>query len=185
MQIDIIEETGDQAPTATFPPPGDFPDLRENPQAIAQIPSVREHPPLRTFLATLNGPDAIFNTSSVTTQADSPAAVAGAAVYEFASQVGLVFAIPALNWERRHYEDLCYGLKELLERDGSDALRVALKISPCNFAAERRSGFCLGVRLVAQGNSAQQAELRWGLGLARIQQALLFSSRALKQQVGE
>lgn len=185
MQIDITDEAGDQAAAATFPPQGGFPDLRENLQAIAQIPSAREHPPLRTFLATLNGPDAIFTTFSVATKADSPAAVAGGGAYEFASQVGIVFAIPALNWERRHYADLCSGLKELLERDGSDAIRVALKISPCNFTAERQSGFCLEVRLVAQGNSAQQAELRWGLGLARIQQALLFSSRALKQQVGE
>jgi hypothetical protein len=185
VQIDIIDDAGDQAPAATFPPQGDFPDLRENPPAIAQISSAREHPPLRTFLTALNGPDAIFTTSSVAIKADSPAAVAGGAAYEFASQVGIVFAIPSLNWERQHYADLCSGLKELLERDGSDALRVALKISSCNFTAEKRSGFWLGVRLVAQGNSAQQAELRWGLGLARIQQALLFSSRALKQQVGE
>jgi hypothetical protein len=37
----------------------------------------------------------------------------------------------------------------------------------------------------AEGSSAQQAELRWGLGPVRIQQALLFRSRALKQLIAE
>ena len=75
------------------------------------------------------------------------------------------------------------GLKELLERDTADTVRAVLRISPCDFTAENRRGFCLSIRLVAEGSSAQQAELRWGLGLARIQQALLFRSRALKQQI--
>ena len=81
--------------------------------------------------------------------------------------------------------DLSSGLKELLERDTANAARAVLRISPCDFTAENRRGFCLGIRLVAEGSSAQQAELRWGLGLARIQQALLFRSRALKQQIVE
>ncbi|HWX38480.1 MAG TPA: hypothetical protein VNY09_04510 [Candidatus Sulfotelmatobacter sp.] len=186
MQIDIIEETGDHVSASKFPPDGDYSDLRENPQDIARMPLAREYLPLRNFLAALNGPDTIFATSDVATKSDSPAAVSGgAAAYEFASQVGIVFTTPTLNWERRHYAELCAALKELLERDASDAMRGALKISPCEFTAEKRSGFCLEVLLIAEGTSAQQAELRWGLGLARAQQALLFSSRVLKQQVGE
>jgi hypothetical protein len=39
------------------------------------------------------------------------------------------------------------------------------------------------VRLLAKGDSAEQAALRWGLGLAHLQQALLFTSRHLRQHL--
>ena len=96
-----------------------------------------------------------------------------------------MFSESTLNGERRRYVDLSSGLKELLERDTADAIRAVLRISSCDFTAESQRGYCLDICLVAVGNSAQQAELRWGLGLARIQQALLFRSRALKQQITE
>ena len=185
MHIDIIEETGGESPAAVFPPEDDSPDLRENPQQIGQMPVARRHAPLRNFLISVNGPESILATGNIAIKSDLPSAVSSAAAQEFASQIEIVFAVPSLNWERQHYVDLCSGLKELLERDTSDSFRVVLRISRCDFRAEMRSGFCLAVRLVAEGNSEQQAELRWGLGLARLQQALLFSSRVLKQQVGE
>jgi hypothetical protein len=96
-----------------------------------------------------------------------------------------VFAASGFNWERENYVALCVGLKELLERDTAISTRAVLRISPCDFTAENRRGYCLSIRLVAEGNSAQQAELRWGLGLARVQQALMFRSRALKQLIAK
>jgi hypothetical protein len=41
----------------------------------------------------------------------------------------------------------------------------------------------LCIRLIAFGDSSEQAGLRWALGLAHLQQALLFTSRLLRQQV--
>jgi len=38
------------------------------------------------------------------------------------------------------------------------------------------------MELEAAGDSSEQATLRWGLGLAHLQQALLFTSRYLRQQ---
>jgi len=64
--------------------------------------------------------------------------------------------------------------EDLLERDSGDAIRAVLRIGTCDFPAQNRRGFCLSIRLVAQGVSAEQAEMRCGLGLARLQQALLF-----------
>ena len=95
----------------------------------------------------------------------------------------IVFVDPSFNSERKIYADLASGLKELLERDSADTVRLVLRISACDFTAQNQVGFCLSIRLVAEGTSAQQAELRWGLGLARVQQALLFRSRALKQPI--
>jgi hypothetical protein len=185
MRVEIVEEAEGSAPGSAFPPEENYHDLRANPQAIKQIAAARQYLPLRNFLVSVNSEESIFTTASATTKSDLPATVSADLAYEFASQARIVFAESSLNWERRHYVELSSGLKELLERDTADTIRATVRISSCEFAAENRHGFCLDIRLVAEGNSAQQAELRWGLGLARVQQALLFRSRALKQQISE
>ena len=43
----------------------------------------------------------------------------------------------------------------------------------------------LWIRLAARGESPEQAVLRWGLGLAHIQQALLFTSRYLRLHLAQ
>ena len=68
-------------------------------------------------------------------------------------------------------------------RIAPDALRVALRARACHFRAPSRWGFCLAVFLYARGATPEQAEVRWGLGLVRIQQALLFTSRILRQKI--
>jgi hypothetical protein len=184
VRVEIVEGPQDEQ-VPKFPPEAGYIDLRAHPEAIEQVPAARQYVPLRNFLTSINGAESVFCTAGVFTKCDSPAAVSAGPAYEFASQAGIVFAEPSLNWERRHYEDLASTLKQLLERDAADSVRAALRISPCDFKHENRRGFCLSIRLVAEGSSAQQAELRWGLGLARIQQALLFRSRSLKQRVAE
>jgi hypothetical protein len=183
MRVELVEEAEDQAPAPVFPPEGDNPDLRADPQAIEGIALAKKHLPLRNFLASVNGPESVFATASVSVQSDSPASVSAGHAYEFASETAIVFADPSVNSERKAYADLCAGLKELLERDTADSVRAVLRLSKCEMGAEKRRGFCLSIRLVAEGSSAQQAELRWGLGLARVQQALLFRSRSLKHQL--
>jgi hypothetical protein len=185
VRVEIVEEAEDKAPAPVFPPEENYFDLRANPQAVEGIAAARQYLPLRNFLASVNGLESIFATASATTKSDLPAAVSAGLAYEFASQTRIVFAEPSLNWGRKPYVDLSAGLKELLERDAADAVRAVLRISSCDFTAENRRGYCLDIRLVAEGGSTQQAELRWGLGLARVQQALLFRSRALKQQITE
>ena len=185
MRVEIVEEAEGSAPGPVSPPEENYYDLRANPQAIEQIAPARQYLPLRNFLASVNGAESIFATASTATKPDLSPAGSGDLAYEFASQARIVFSESTLNWERRRYVDLSSGLKELLEREMADAIRAVLRISSCDFTAESQRGYCLDILLVAVWNSAQQAELRWGLGLARIQQALLFRSRALKQQITE
>ncbi len=45
--------------------------------------------------------------------------------------------------------------------------------------------FALWMRLDSKGDSSEQAALRWGLGLAHLQQALLFTSRHLRLHLGQ
>jgi hypothetical protein len=185
MRVEIVDDTEGRGPATAFPSAENYVDLRENPNAIERIALARQHLPLRNFLTAVNGADSFFASISCSTQADSPATVSAGEAYEFASQASLVFAESSINFERDSFRDLSAGLKELLERDSGDAIRAVLRISPCDFRSESRRGFCLSVRLVAHGASAEHAELRWGLGLARVQQALLFCARALRQQFGE
>jgi hypothetical protein len=185
MRVEIVAEAEGTSPGSVFPPGEKYLDLRANPQSVDQIGSARQYLPLRNFLNSVNSAESVFATASATTKSDLPATVSADLAHEFASQTRIVFAEPSFNWEQKHYTDLCSALEDLLERDTADAARAVLKISSCDFTAEKRCGFCLDIRLVIEGESPQQAEVRWGLGLARIQQALLFCPRALKQKIPE
>ncbi len=163
-------------------------DLRENPGAVDRLEPARRHRPLRGLLAALNSADSFFATARSKTwhRQERPRASAEAAqdLSEFVSRVDLIFAAESFNFERSRYEELTRRLQELLTRDTApDALRAELRVRPCRFGAHSRAGFCLEILLYARGATPEQAELRWGLGLARIQQALLFSSRILRQQM--
>jgi hypothetical protein len=77
-------------------------------------------------------------------------------------------------------------LLELLKGAGSgDSLVVSLCLTAHPAAEAKPAGFALRLRLAARGNSPEQAGLRWGLGLAHVQQALLFTSRYLRQQMAQ
>ena len=184
MRIEIIDDTEGPPQALAFPPGENYVDLRENPHALERIAPARQYLPLRNFLTAVNSPGSVFTSATVATECHSPADASTGGVCEFGSQATLVFAVPSLNFDRGQYTELTANLKELLERDSGEAVRGVLRVSSCNFPEQNRRGFCLGIRLVARGDSAKQAELRWGLGLARVQQALLFRARALGQQIG-
>src|SRR5579864_7038167 len=107
MHVEIVEEAEGKEPAPVFPPEKNYLDLRANPQAIEGIAAARQYLPLRNFLGSVNGEESIFTTANATTKSDLPAAVSAGLAYEFASQVTIVFSEPSLNWERRHYLDLC------------------------------------------------------------------------------
>lgn len=74
-------------------------------------------------------------------------------------------------------------LSELLRTAGSsDTLGVILSLTKAPSTERGNPGLALSLRLEANGDSVEQAELRWGLGLAHIQQGLLFASRWLRQR---
>lgn len=159
-------------------------DLREDPRAIAHIEAARRHPPLGNFLVAVNSDDSVFSTAGCKTWAEQH--VLGVEPCEFASRVDLVFAPEPFNTDRSRYHGLTQRLQVLLTRETSpDALHSELCVCPCRFRTSGRQGFCLRILLRARGATPQQAELRWGLGLARIQQALLFTSRLIRQQIAQ
>ena len=184
MRVEIVDGRNSAEHAMTFPPVEEYVDLRENPRGIERIPAARQYLPLRNFLAAVNGADSVFTSASAKAQLHSPPPDASGEAPDFSSQTRLVFADSSLNFECGHYAELAARLKGLLERDAGDALRVILRIAACQFTDEKRQGYGLSIQLIAQGTSVEQAEMRWGLGLARLQQALMFSARALRQQLG-
>jgi hypothetical protein len=186
MRVDVISPADEalEFPWESADPAGRYLDLRETPKAIEQVPAARRHPPLRTFLAAVNSGDSLFTT--LRSKAWPEAAGTGSeAVYEFASRIDLVFASERLQSSLAAHGDLVERLRALLTKEDESApLRAELSLVPCRFRAQGTQGCALRIVLRARGARPEQAELRWGLGLARIQQALLFTSRALRQQMG-
>ena len=191
MRVEIAFESEESSDTLEIPwesadPGNSYLDLRDTPGLVDWLEAARRSRPLRSFLSVVNSGDSVFATTrcKVWLRQDEPASAVESC--EFASRVDLVLAPESLNFDRAQYDTLSRRLRELLTRDAApDALRAELRIHPCRFRALGRAGFCLRILLYARGATPEQAELRWGLGLARIQQALLFCSRILRQQIGQ
>jgi hypothetical protein len=84
-----------------------------------------------------------------------------------------------------HFQ-LIQKLFELLKNAGSaEMLAARLYLITEKQDEGIEGGFAVRVELEAVGDSNEQATLRWGLGLAHLQQALLFTSRYLRQKVSQ
>ncbi|HEX9759909.1 MAG TPA: hypothetical protein VGA40_03275 [Candidatus Acidoferrales bacterium] len=184
MRVDYAVELDDAAayevPWRNAATGNAYLDLRATPRSVEQIEPARTRQPLRGFLTAVNSADSVFATLAC--RADNDSADPGV----FHSEVALMFAVPEaeFNYTRQVYEDLSGELLALLMRDaGADTVGVLLSVRRCRYLQENRAGFCLVVHLEAQGESSGQAELRWGLALARIQQALLYASRVIRHHL--
>ncbi len=161
-------------------------DLRENPVALRRVQPAAENLPLRTFLTAVNSDDSFFSSARCKVWAQQDSSASAAEGSEFASRVDLMFASQPLNLHLSHYEQLARKLEELLAREGgAETMRAELCVRGCEFRALGRAGYCLRVSIFARGASPEQAKLRWGLALTRLQQALLFTSRVLRQQIAQ
>ncbi|HEY4838896.1 MAG TPA: hypothetical protein VIH72_09825 [Candidatus Acidoferrales bacterium] len=158
-------------------------DLRENPAAISQIGAARETSPLAGFLTVVNGAGSLFSTVRAKVW-EEPNSQAGAE-FTFHSRVDLMFARSEFNFISERYEDVVQRLVALWMKDSSgDALSVRMEILPCAYGAEKKEGAALRLTLTSRSASAEQARVRWALGIVRVQQALLFVSRAMRQKLG-
>ncbi len=158
-------------------------DLRENPGALNKIEPARQHRPLHTFLSAINSGTSPLASARCSTWSEPAAAAETSEPAEFASQADLVFTEESWNFDHGLYQALAERTGELLTREGTEgATRAELRLRSCRFGADPRPGYALAVRVFARGATLEQAELRWGLGLARVQQALLFAARAVRQE---
>src|SRR2546430_7049554 len=133
----------------------------------------------RNFATALESDDSLFvaESSGVALTSD-----AGNAEKVCRGAIALRFREESHAESRRLYFSLIEKLAELLRGAGStETLAARLCLVPGS-GKESKAGFVLRIRLEAKGSSAEQAGLRWGLGLAPIPQALVFLSVYLRQQ---
>lgn len=136
---------------------------------------------MKNFVAAMENDDSLFALLEPM-QGPAPDVAAGAQL--FSGDLELGFKQEALARQRSLQFLLVEKLIELLKDAGSkDTLEAQLCLAARNDNQGNQQQNLLCVRLLAKGDSAEQAALRWGLGLAHLQQALLFTSRHLRQHL--
>jgi hypothetical protein len=138
---------------------------------------------LQSFQSAMQG-DASFFDSRRTGELELAAREEGRAICS--GGFLLAFRGKEFGGNRGLHFQLIQKLFELLKNAGSAemlAARLSLISEKRDEAAE--GSFAMRVDLEAVGDSNQQATLRWGLGLAHLQQALLFTSRFLRQKISK
>jgi hypothetical protein len=164
---------------------GEYLDLRENPGAITQIEAARENPPFARMLLELNEEGSLFRTIHAKVWPTKTESAQPGNENSFQSRIDLNFVRDSFNTMPERFDDAVHRLVGLCMKDSSsDTLVARLEILPCSYKESAREGASLRITLSAKGANADQARTRWGLGLVRLQQALLFVSREMKQKLG-
>lgn len=141
---------------------------------------------IKSFLAAIESDDSLFCLAEPLT---GPSGTESADGRGCTGDIVLEFRQAEMKHQRNLHFLLMEKLIELLKEAGSqETLRVTLCLTPRKQNQSDQKQLALGMRLAARGDSPEQTVLRWGLGLAHIQQALLFTSRHLRlhlEQAGE
>jgi hypothetical protein len=146
---------------------------------------------VKNFLAAIESDDSLFCVAQPLTgpSADEPA---GGRVCS--GDIVLEFRAAENSRNRSLHFLLMEKLIELLKEAGSqETLKTTLCLTSGSISVgatgspvePHQKELALWMRLAARGDSAEQAVLRWGLGLAHIQQALLFTSRHLRLHLAQ
>ena len=160
-----------------------FWDLRHDASQVARIAVARECPPLGALLTAINGDSSVFE--STRAKVWQMQAGSGADACEFHSRVELVLRYEQLRNSTEHAEDAMRRLVDLWMREPSaDSVSLKIELLPCKFVLSGHAGAAIRIEVIARGELQEQARMRWGLGVTRVQQAILFVSRGMRKKHG-
>jgi hypothetical protein len=146
---------------------------------------------IKSFLAAIESDDSLF---CVAQPLSGPAADEAVGDRVYFGDIVLEFREAEKRCNRSLHFLLMEKLIELLKEAGSqESLETTLCLTSGSISVSasgnpvmpNQKEYALWVRLAAKGGSAEQAVLRWGLGFAHIQQALLFTSRHLRMHLAQ
>jgi hypothetical protein len=146
---------------------------------------------IKSFLAAIESDDSLFSVAQPLT---GPSAEESPSGRVFSEDIVLEFRQAELKCQRSVHFILIEKLIELLKEAGSKETLQATLCLTSTSTLRSSSGkqekpnlkeLELWIRLSAKGDSPEQAVLRWGLGLAHVQQALLFTSRYLRLHLAQ
>ncbi len=156
-----------------------IPEFRAGDAQATEDPSVKLA--LKNFQNAIQSDDSLFDNHEA---GRGPISAAGDDNATCGGSFLVTFRDEKLVRNRGLYFQLIQKLIELLKDAGSQNVLAA---SICLVSVEQKEipkgTLGLKIHLEAKGDSSEQASLRWGLGLAHLQQALLFISRYLRQQI--
>ena len=145
---------------------------------------------VKNFLAAIDGEDSLF---CVAQPLAGPSPDESATGRVYSGDMILEFRQVEHRRQRNLHFLLLEKLIELLKGAGSqESLETALCLTsgtipaggslntPSSEENPSQKEMALWIKLAAKGDSTDQAGLRWGLGLAHLQQALLFTSHHLR-----
>ena len=136
---------------------------------------------IKSFLAAMESDDSLF---CLLEPVEGPSVEGAAGGRICSGDIALEFRQTELKRQRSLHFLLVEKLIELLKDAGSqETLEATLSLVSGKQEQPNQNEFVLRIRLAAKGDSLEQALLRWGLGLAHIQQALLFTSRHLRMHL--
>ena len=136
---------------------------------------------IKSFLAAIESDDSLF---FLIEPVEGPSADGAAGRRICSGDLVLQFRQVELKRQKSLHFLLIEKLIELLKDAGSqETLQATLSLVSGREGLPNQKELVLMVRLAAKGDSPEQALLRWGLGLAHIQQALLFTSRHLRMHL--
>ena len=144
---------------------------------------VSESQVLAAFRAALSGKDSFFQLQDFVAGFPGKSdEMHGACVGQFV----IVFRRLDLSANGNLYSILSQTIQELLKKaSSSDALFATLCVTAPATEETPAPEFSLVLQLEAIGSTAEQAEVRWGLGLVYLQEALLSASGLLRQHVAK
>ena len=146
---------------------------------------------IKTFLAAIESEASLF---CVGQPVAGPSADEAAGGRVYFGDIVLEFREAENSRNRSLHFLLMEKLIELLKDAGSrESLETTLCLTSGSISVSssgiqdkpNQKALALRLRLAAKGDSSEQAVLRWGLGLAHIQQALLFTSRLLRLHLAQ
>jgi hypothetical protein len=150
---------------------------------------------IKNFLTAIDSDDSLF---CIAQPLVGPAADKSVRDGVYSGDIILEFRQDERKSQRGLHFLLIEKLIELLKEAGSsESLETTLCLTSGSISVSASAGtsrtqdkpnqkeLALWMRLAAKGDSPEQAVLRWGLGLAHLQQALLFTSRHLRQHIAQ
>jgi hypothetical protein len=150
---------------------------------------------IKSFLAAIESDDSLFSVALPLAGPSADESVGGRVCF---GDIVLEFRQSENGRNRNLHFLLMEKLIELLKDAGSQAaLEATLCLTPGSITVgnsvdtpagqgkPNHKELAIWIRLAAKGDSPEQAVLRWGLGLAHIQQALLFTSRYLRLHLAQ
>jgi len=144
---------------------------------------VSESQVLANFRAALGGNESFFRLQDFISKFPGQSAEMGGAC---AGQFVIVFRRLDLSTNRNLYSVLSQTLQELLTKaSSSDALFATLCVKGSATEEAPPPELSLVLQLEAIGSTAEQAEMRWGLGVMHLQEALLSASRLLRNHIAK